>query len=425
MSNKPVEAVLLGAGSRGRGTFGKYATDNPDKLKIVALAEPNEVFAKTIIEEHNIPKDKIFSDWESLLNNKQLAPLLINATNDKTHYFSAINAMDKGYDVILEKPIATKPEECSDILKVAKKTNRKLWVTHNMRYSTFFETVFSAIQNDYIGEVMSVRHNENVAFWHMAHSFVRSPKWNNSGTSAPMILAKSCHDVDVLLWTLGKIPDRISSFGSLLHYKESSKPDKSIPKRCTDGCPVSDDCPYFAPRLYIEGGSPLTLHATLNINNSKTDLMNALKTTDYGLCVYHAGNNVVDRQVVNMEFDSGPLVTLIMHGHAAEGGRSMRYDGTKGTLIGKFGPNPYVEITNHKTGEIKRIEIDDSGGQGHGGGDEKLLDGVIDDLNGIESTTHIADQTTLAGHLICFAAEESRLSEGKTINLKEYFKQFK
>ena len=103
----------------------------------------------------------------------------------------------------------------------------------------------------------------------------------------------------------------------------------------------------------------------------------------------------------------------------------MRYDGTKGTLIGKFGPNPYVEITNHKTGEIKRIEIDDSGGQGHGGGDEKLLDGVIDDLNGIESTTHIADQTTLAGHLICFAAEESRLSEGKTINLKEYFKQFK
>ncbi|MDH7569302.1 MAG: Gfo/Idh/MocA family oxidoreductase, partial [Armatimonadota bacterium] len=350
--SQPVEAVLVGAGGRGYGAFGAYALRHPHQLKFVAVAEPIAERRERFAREHNIPPERCFRTWEELFAQPQLAPALVNATMDRDHVASTLPALRAGYHVLLEKPMAVTAADCVSLVRAAEAADRILAIGHVLRYAPLFSVLRQIVCEGRLGEVVTVEHKENVAFWHMAHSFVRG-NWGNAEKSSPMILAKCCHDLDLLVWILGRRCTRLSSFGSLTHFRaEHASPD--VPERCTDGCPRENDCPYFAPRQYLgpNTGWPVSAIAT---DLSYEGRLRALLQGPYGRCVYRCDNNVVDHQVINMEFEGGLTVAFTMHGHSHENVRTMRYCGTRATLRAHEGRHE-IAVHDYLTGREDRIQ---------------------------------------------------------------------
>ncbi len=380
--SKPIDLVLMGAGARGAHAYASYAFEHPDEVRFVAVAEPDPVRRQRFAEEHDLDESRVFASWEDLIAAGQLADGALITTQDQMHVGPAVAAMEAGYDVLLEKPMADTLEGCVQLVQTAERTGRSLQICHVLRYTPFWRTLHDVISSGRLGEIITVEHRENVAWWHMAHSFVRG-NWRNKELSTPMILAKCCHDLDILVWNLAHPVKRLSSVGSLMHYApESVGPE--IPLRCTDGCPIEPECAFSAIGIYLdahllprlrrleegEAAPPTWPFLTLSHDLSWDARKHAIETGPYGRCVYRCDNNVVDHQTVLMELENGASVTLVMHGHSNEEYRSMRYDGTKATLRARFGRPDEIVIYDHGKSEPEIVPIPTAlGASGHGGGD--------------------------------------------------------
>jgi len=415
MGLQPIEAVLLGAGGRGRNCFGAYALRYPYDLKFVAVAEPDPQRRAWFAEHHNIPAERCFESWEDLLDRPQMAPALINATMDRTHFASTMAALKAGYHVLLEKPMAVDPVECVLLVDAARRFNRILQIGHTLRYTPFFTTLKRLVADGVAGEIITVQHNEHVAFWHMAHSFVRG-KWANSGRSAPMILAKCCHDLDILRWIIDREPVRLASFGSLTHFRPERAPE-GAPERCTDGCPHEPTCPYSAIRHYLKPEATWPA-STISLDTSLEARRKALETGPYGRCVYRCDNDVVDHQVIIIEFAGNLTVTFTMHGHSHDNVRTMRYCGTEATIRGHAGLHR-LEVHHYSTGKVDTIDPGRAEG-GHGGGDPAMIRAFVEAVRRDDPALVVASaDESLDSHLMAFAAEKSRL-EGIVVDFQAY-----
>ncbi len=404
MPQKPVEAVLLGAGARGMGNFGLYAQQFPHQLKFVAVAEPVDERREAFARLHNIPTENQFRCWSELIEKPQIAPALINATMDRTHVDCTLAALERGYHVLLEKPMAVDSRSCFRIARAAQATDRILQICHTLRYTRFYETLKGLLDTGRAGDLVTVQHNEHVAYWHMAHSFVRG-NWSNEGRSAPMILSKSCHDLDLLVWMIDKRPTRVCSFGSLNHFRPENV-DSTIPERCTDGCPIESECAFSAIRHYLGPNTEWPVSA-ISLDKSMEARREAIESGPYGRCVYRCDNDVVDHQNTLIEFEDGSTACFTMQGHAHDGVRTMRYSGTEATIRG-HNEKGEILVDSYSDGRSDRIEVDPGIG-GHGGGDWRLLDRFCESVRRDRADTMVSSaQASLMGHLLCFAAEKSR-----------------
>lgn len=413
---EPVEAVLVGAGSRGYHTHGMFAMRNPGRLRYVAVAEPSPTHRDRFGDLHGIPAERRYASWQDLIAAGKLAHALVNTTPDRVHLASTVAALDAGYHVLLEKPMATSAEECVRIVQTAEARGRILQINHGLRYAPFFTLVREQIEAGRVGQIMSYSHSENVAFWHMAHSFVRG-NWPKAETSGPMILTKCCHDLDLIVWYTGQRARRVFSFGSLRHYRsESVGPE--VPERCTDGCPRSDECPYYAPRLYLsDDPSSGFIRRAASIDQSPEALLEAITVGRYGRCVYHCDNDVVDNQVVLMEMEDGTNVSLTMQGFSSREGRQIRIDGTRGCLLADQSRDE-VEYHSHLDG---RREVTTPGRVtgGHGGGDDRLISDFVESVRTGRQNPLTSARVSLESHLLALAAEESRLT-GRAVDMAEF-----
>lgn len=417
---KAIELILLGAGARGAHAYATYAFQHPDEVRFVGVAEPDPIRRQRFAEEHDLDESQTFASWEEILAKGQIADAALITTQDQMHVAPAVAAMEAGYDVLLEKPMADSLAGCVLLAQTAERTGRTLQICHVLRYTPFWRTLHDIVASGRLGEIITVEHRENVAWWHMAHSFVRG-NWRNKALSTPMILAKCCHDLDILVWNLQQPVTRLSSVGSLMHYRpESVGPE--IPLRCTDGCPVEAECPFSAIGIYLDARllpGPRTLaegetapptwpFITLSNDLSWEGRKRAIETGPYGRCVYRCDNDVVDQQTVLMELASGASVTLTMHGHSNEEHRSMRYDGTRATLRARFGKPNEIVIYEHGKGEAEIVPIP-AATSGHGGGDWGAMRSFLAVLRGEEPP--LTDvRASLESHILAFAAEEARLS---------------
>jgi predicted dehydrogenase len=320
----------------------------------------------------------------------------------------------------------------------------------------------AVIDSGVLGDIINVSHRENVAWWHMAHSYVRG-NWRNSAFSAPMILTKCCHDLDILVWLLEDRSTTLSSVGNLIHYRVENAPTGAA-KRCLDGCAVADTCRYYAPFIYIDHiplwrsfadtgkwivrlalrimrtnpgwiktwskfipdlkmlvdyrGWPSSVLAN---DPTPENILAALEDGPYGRCVYHCDNDVVDHQVVSMQFQKGTSVTLTMHGHSHLEGRTTRIEGSNATLTAEyFHGTSWIEINEHGSDRCTRYDTTAFLKSGHGGGDFGLMAGFIRALREKDETTALTTaRTSLESHLMAFAAEDARLG-GKTIQMDDY-----
>ncbi len=425
---KQFSVIVIGAGGRGR-TYSYPMRDMAEKFKIVGVADPHDARRLEFQKDMNLPDEAVFHTWEEILSRPKMADIAIIATQDNMHYAPAMKAIELGYDLLLEKPVAPTERECAEIANAAKAKGVKVLVCHVLRYTPFFKKVKSIIEEGQIGEIMSITHIEAVGDVHQTHSYIRG-NWHDTKESAPMILAKSCHDIDILQWLIDKPCKKVSSFGDLTYFNEKHAPE-GAPVRCADGgCPIGDTCPYNALKLYYHDKNnewfrtSCTAGIAENFPPSDEDVMKALKTTDYGLCVFHANNDVVDHQVVNMQFEGGATVSFTMNCFN-KGGRYIRIFGTKGELFAYMGDDT-ITMINFDRRKWERIPVkktEESILGGHGGGDIGLVIDLYDYLNGTYKGSSIADiATSVANHLVTFAAEEARLT-GTVVDVDAFFKK--
>ena len=421
---KKLKVILIGAGNRG-GVYTDVMSDLPEQFQVVAVAEPRDSRRERIQQKHNLPDDMCFTDYKPLLALGKIADIALIATMDRDHFEPAMMAIDLGYDLMLEKPITPTPEECIALTENAKKHGVRVVICTVLRYTPLFIKLKEIIDSGRIGKVMSINHEECVEFVHQSHSFVRG-NWGNSERSSVMLLQKSCHDIDILQWLLGKKCKKVQSFGSLSYFTAENAPE-GAPERCIEGCPVGDTCIYNSVKLYLESDSNwFRSAATKLVKSSDEDVKKSLMESNYGKCVFHCDNDVVDHQTVNMLFEDDVTVTFTMNAFNT-GGRYINIYGTKGEIRAALkgdAPIRVYDIVSKETEEIPSSGTDGVLG-GHGGGDagivRTLYSYMVGEYNGVSVPTI---EESCYNHLITFAAEHAR-NTGTVVDVEEYINNLK
>ena len=347
-SDGPVRLLVLGAGNRGGHAYAGWTLERPDQATVTAIADPNDERRDVVSAQHAIEARHQFADWRDALAAPGPWDAVIIATPDRHHVDPAIRALELGYDILLEKPIAPTPEGLHRLAAAAQDRPGAITVAHVMRYTPFAQTLRQLLDERRIGELQGIEWAENIAYWHFAHSYVRG-NWHRSDTSSPMVLAKACHDLDMLRWLVGARYTAVSSFGERRHFRIESAPDGST-ERCIDGCAVADTCPYNAERFYVEqlagiDGPPVT---ALTVDTSVAGRRKALRETDYGRCVYRMDNDVVDHQTASLQFANGVTASLVVSAFTSQNTRQITLMGSHGEITGDL-----------RTGRIETVRFID------------------------------------------------------------------
>ena len=432
MHGGPITLAILGAGNRGRHTYARYALDHPDEARIVAVADPDAGRREALAAEHGATAH---ASWRALLAGP--APdLVVVATPDREHVAPTLAALERSLDVLLEKPIAPTEPEVRAVLAAAERSTGSVTIAHVLRYTPFFGTLKRLLDEGRIGQLVTVHHAENIGWWHFAHSFVRG-NWRREDLAAPMLLAKACHDLDILRWLAGAPCERVASFGGLTHFRIEQAPPGSV-DRCTDGCPVAAECPFEAVRFYVDrtadtDGWPVSV---ITDDPTPAGRLGALQTGPYGRCVYRCDNDVADHQVATLEFANGVRATLAVNALTADNTRSIKLVGTRGEIRGRLdtgeielrsffpaGPLPPDgpwDVDERGRGALRGDERElitaaPPAQDGHGGGDAAMLRDLLTrvrarrDGRTAPTTPALTDLATSAeSHLMAFAAERSR-----------------
>ncbi len=406
----PVTYAVVGAGQRGSG-YADWIAGQPDRAKVVAVAEPRPLQREQLARQHGIPPERVFASWQELAGVPKLADAAIVATQDAEHVAPATALARNGYHLLVEKPLAPTEAECVELVRAVTDAGVLFAVCHVLRYRPYTRLLKQLLDEGRVGDIMSVQHLEPVGYWHYAHSFVRG-NWRRSDTSSFMLLAKSSHDIDWLRHLVGRPIERVSSFGSLTHFRRENQP-KGAADRCFE-CAVEPDCAYSAPRLYLgmlrEGrtGWPVSV---ITDQATEAGVRTAIAEGPYGRCVYACDNDVVDHQVVAMEFGGGLTATFTMTAFTPSLDRRTQIYGTQGSLEGT---GEQISVYDFTTGQTEVIEVPSPGHDAastHGGGDSALMDAFTTAV-ATGDAGHILSgpAESLESHLAVFAAERARLT---------------
>ncbi|KAF5321373.1 hypothetical protein D9619_000766 [Psilocybe cf. subviscida] len=424
-----VTLAVVGCGQRGKA-YSRYALEFPDKCKVIAIAEPRPKTQRNFANIHKVDKTLVFDTWQDLLAasadtigtiGKRLADAVIIAVQDELHAEVATAFAKQEYHILCEKPMATTIEDCLKMETAIKDTGKVFGMGHVMRYSPYSQEITQIIQSGALGELINIVQVEPVGHYHFAHSYVRG-NWNQEASSSFALMTKCCHDIDLIChWFLPAVPVKISSFGSLKHFRKSAKPEAAgNATRCLE-CPIEKECPYSAKRIYLDPVYQGNTHwPASTIVDGIPDIENitsALKDGPYGRCVYESPNDVCDNQVVNIEFSNGSTASFTMVAFTSQiCERQTRLHFSHGEIIGdmnNFTVNDFRKRTSKAHQPLNE-------GGGHGGGDIGLIRSFVNAVGTKQQSLMGTDiEEVLKSHLTVFAAEESR-KKGVVVNCVEF-----
>ncbi|HHU83874.1 MAG TPA: Gfo/Idh/MocA family oxidoreductase [Clostridiales bacterium] len=430
---KPVTAIIVGFGHRA-DLYAGYSLSHPEDLQIVGVADPDYDRCLTAQKKYGFPKENIFKDAAELAERPKFADAIINGTMDQQHVETSVPLLELGYDMLLEKPFACNIDELETLMEVVVRKNNKVLIGHILRYTPFYYSIKEKIMRGDIGDIINIQTTECVSYHHLTTSYVRG-KWANSNESkTPMLLAKCCHDVDIMMWLMGKNrPHIVSSFGSKFQFKPENAPENAG-TRCMVDCPLVDSCTQSAKKIYIDHPDRWHFYvwsALENIENPTIeDKINLLKgDSPYGRCVYKCDNNIVDNQALIVKFENGATGTHNLVGGASMPLRKIHIIGTKGEIFGDFEKNIYtVQIINSDPGkEYDQYIVDVSTDEpviGHGG-ELAMMRDFVDYLRYDKATIACTElKHSVAGHLTIYLADKSREENGipQYIDIDSYIK---
>jgi len=414
----PVTLAIVGAGARGR-TYARYALEHPDAAQVVAVADPRPAYREALADAHAVPAGRRYASWRDLAEAPRLADAVVVATPDRQHAEAVARFAALRYDLLLEKPMAPTEPDCAAVVATAEATGVLLAVCHVLRYTPYTEALLPLVRAGAVGAIVGVQHLEPVGWWHFAHSFVRG-NWRRTDESSSSLLAKCCHYLDWLYHLVGQEPVRIASTGALRHFHPAQRPAGAA-DRCFD-CGVEPDCPYSATRLYAACLADPERHewplSVVTPDLTPEGVAAALRDGPYGRCVYACDNDVVDHQVVTIEFAGGATASLTMSAFTPAGHRRTRIMGTRGFVEGD---GERITVTDFVTGAVSTVDTNRAGpdaASGHGGGDFGLMRAFVAAVAARDaSLIRSGPRESLVSHRMAFAAEASRLAGGVPVDV--------
>jgi predicted dehydrogenase len=424
MSDQPgpqrTRVAILGAGSRGAGTYGTFILRRPDLAQVVAIADPRAERLMLLGAQHGLDPSHLHPTWQALLAKEKELDAIIIATPDKMHLAPALAALTRDVAVLLEKPISPTEREVEQLLAAARKHGADVTVAHVLRYTPLFTRIKEVLDRGVIGQLQTIRHTEHIGYWHFAHSYVRG-NWRRLSQASPMVLAKACHDFDILHWLVGSPCTELSSYGRLGHFTAANAPEGST-ERCDQGCAVERTCPYSAHRIYLEKLPPADAwpHNVLAVDTSAESIANALHQGPYGRCVYRCDNDVVDHQIVSMKFANGVDANMTVSAFTGDVTRTIHLMGSQGEIEGDFGRNE-ITVTDFGLGDRRTSRLTVPNDGLHGGGDDALMADFLGRVqarrrrgNAPEAPSSL--EASVASHRMAFAAERARKT-GRSVRL--------
>ena len=422
-----ITAIIVGAGHRAL-TYASYSREHPDELEIVGVADPTPLRRQQVAEAYGLSPEQCWETAEELASHGQLADVIINGTMDHQHVPTSLPLLEAGYHMLLEKPFATSEQEMWQLVETTRRRDRQVVICHVLRYAPFYAAIRQQVADGVVGDILNIQAVEHVSYHHVAVGFVRG-KWNKkSYCRSSMLMAKSCHDLDLIAWMKSGVPaQRVSSVGSNFQFRPDRAPE-GAGTRCLVDCPIEADCLYSARKHYIDHPDRWSFYVWDTLehipNPTLEDKIASLEGDNpYGRCVWKCDNDVVDHQSVAIEFVDGTSATLNMIGGAAKPLRSIHIVGTQGEIQGDLEDSTFaIRHIDTRPGHEYSEEIVDLniGGDmsgafgGHGGGDMRLVADFLSVIRGEPpslSTTRLEDSVT--GHLLGFCAdranEESRM----------------
>lgn len=442
--DRPVRLAIVGAGNRGRFTYGAWCLHRPDLAQVVAVAEPDPVRRDAMADAHGIDAARAHTDWEALLTDLDDVEGVIIATLDHDHVEPAVALLEADADIVLEKPIAPDHGGIERVRAAAKRSLGTVTIAHVLRYTPMFGTLKRLLDEGAIGELRGIDHAEHVGFRLFTHGYVRG-NWRREDTSSPVILSKSCHDLDLIRWWADAPWTAASSWGELTYFNQAHAPE-GAPTHCLHGCPIEDTCPFHAGRRYIDNTPDPEGYPTNVITSdpSTEGRLAALRDGPYGRCVFRSDNDVPDHQNAMFRFASGVQATFTLTAFAAKGARHTRLLGTQGDMtceplqgtitIRRYHPAPHVERPSGAAGgphvqgdadqarsfvdtQIVEARPEPGAFPGHGGGDDGLMQAFVTRLRAHRDPDARPDRlhsaltsldSSLESHEMAFAAEHSR-----------------
>ena len=410
----------MGAGHRSR-CYASYSFEFPDRLQIVAVADPVKLRRDQVAAEFGLDRARCFSDAEDLAGKGKLADFAINGTMDHQHVETTLPLLEAGYDVLLEKPFATGVEELWALVKTARACKRNVAICHVLRYTPFYRAIRQRVVDGLIGDIINIQAVEHVSYHHVAVGFVRG-KWNRKDyCGSTMLMAKSCHDLDLIAWMKSGVrPTHVSSFGGNYQFRPERAPE-GAGERCVVDCPIEETCLYSARKHYLDHPDRWSFYVWDSIehleNPTIEDKLESLKTSPYGRCAWKCDNDAVDHQSVAIRFEDGATATLNMIGGSARPGRYIHLVGTRGEICGWINDNRFsVYHIDPRPGKEYAEEVVDVTAEGdasgafggHAGGDLRLVDDFLKVLEGEPPSLSSTDlEDSIAGHLLGFYADLS------------------
>jgi predicted dehydrogenase len=428
--HKPITAVIVGAGHRGLA-YASYALQHPDEMQIVGVADLSPLRREQTAARFGLRPDQCFESAEALATRPQLTDVVINGTMDHQHVPTALPLLAAGYDMLLEKPFATSEEEMWALVETARQYERTVIICHVLRFAPFYWAIRQRVIDGEIGDLYNVQTIEHVSYHHMGVGFVRG-KWNKkSYCQSSMLMAKCCHDLDLIAWMKsGVAPRSVASYGSNYQFRPERAPE-GAGTRCLVDCPIETECDYSARKHYIDHPERWSFYVWASLEHldhpTIEDKIRSLETDNpYGRCVWKTDMDVVDHQSLAIEFEDGCTATHNMVGGTACPSRAIHLIGSGGEIQGVFEDQRFVirhidtRPGHEYTEEVVDLKL---GGDmhgafgGHGGGDMRLVADFLRVLRGEQpsiSTTTLED--SIAGHLIGFSADRA-MGERRVVDL--------
>lgn len=403
-----IDVVIIGCGWRGQ-VFAEYAKEHPEEMRVLAIADKKQHLRDKMKREYAIDDKYIFEDYHDLFEQGKIGEAVFIATQDNQHIEPAMMALEVGYrNLMVEKPIDKDIELCNLLNTKAAELGANVQICHSLRFSPFYRKMKELIMSGAIGDVKHINQEEGVGYYHYSHSFVRGD-WNREDTSSPMILAKCCHDMDILLYLMGSHAVEVSSYAVDKFFSAKSAPEGSS-ERCID-CDVRENCPFDAMKIYSEREN---FYSSAVEKEGFDNLETAMREGRYGRCVFRCDNNVVDQQSVNVFFENEATATLTMNAFTKVDNRETRIMGTRGEMSGSFEEN--IITVKPFLGEAYEVKVETIE-SGHGGADTVTVADFLAAVRG-EKEMCTPINISIESHAMCHAAEVSR-KEGKSVKIKE------
>lgn len=410
MNKGQLKIAAIGLGNR-TCKYLLYVKDHQAVVKLVAIVEPDPARLEAIRKMFDLPHGSCFRSYEEFTASQIETDACIIGTPDNLHYPQVLDAMSRGWHVLLEKPMAQTAEQCRKIAEVSKKTGMLVSVCYVLRYQPYFIKFRELVQMPQMGRILSVSHTEKIGNDRTAHTYVRGP-WNVSEMDTTVFLSKCCHDVDFVLWLIGNDVRAVSSEGTYNTFTKENVPEGAT-ARCID-CPLEKECRYSAVDVYVRRKDWIKGFVPGPGETADEAVARALRESRYGRCVYDCPtNDVIDRQVVTLEMASGIKAEIVMECPTEDDHRSTRVECENAVIYG----DERVITVEYRDGREKEV-YDYSWTKGmdlHANADLHIVEDFVDAvLSGRDDVRTSSDQAVVS-HVVCFLAEESRLSGNKIL----------